>query len=166
MSDLQTFKVHRDDPRSWRYMPEILDRLSKFCLNYDTETRPSDVVDLVRAWFCYGDSRLGLWVLLRDDAIAGHVFATPEPLGSEYVTYILIRQAEVDPGFDSRKECEQVFDELKRWAKSFGASRILQLTHRDTAAFYRRWGFEPFKVLMKLDLDSFPRLQPPDRILH
>ena len=133
-------------------MPALLDRMSLFCLDMDTETEPQDLVDLVRVLFISGDTRLGLWAGVLDGTLVGHLLATPEPWGGTKWKYCLIRQAQVDCGIDNRAESKAVFSEVKAWTQKLGLSQINMLTHRSEASMARRWGFSPFKVYMKLDL--------------
>lgn len=136
-------------------MPTVFARVSEFCRKFDTETAPQDAVDLIRVWFTTGDRRLGLWILTEDNSRAvAHLFATPEPIGLESWKYTLIRQAEADCGIDTTRETKLVFEAVKAWTRSLGLDQIMMLTHRDERAMTRRWGFMPYKALMKLNLDK------------
>lgn len=136
-------------------MPALLHRVGEFCERMDTETEPQDARDLIRVWFCTGDYRLGLWAGIDSEGkLVAHCFATPEPLGNAKWNYVLIRQAQIDPGVDMHKENQLVFEDVQRWTKGFGLSRIVMLTHRDADVFARAWKFERYKSLMKRDLES------------
>ena len=74
---LEIFRVIRDDPRAWGWMPAVLDRVSNFARQYETEATPLEVMELVRLWFAAGDPRLGLWVAIFDGTVVGHILANP-----------------------------------------------------------------------------------------
>ena len=152
MSKLDVIRMQRDNAEAWRYMPQVLDRLYRFCGEMDTESSAPEVVDLVRAWFAVGDIRLGLWVGVMDNVCIAHTFATPEPVGMDHWKYVLIRQAKVDPGIDMRDETKQTMLEVIEWTKSLGLKQVNIVTHRDEAAMLRRWSFKNYKLLMRLDL--------------
>lgn len=154
MNGAVVLRVQRDTPISWAWFPFVLARIARFCEKFDTETEPLEMVDLVRNLFCNGDPRLGLWICIANQQIIGHTLAMPEPFGSEHWKYCLIREAEVDPGVDVRKETEDVFEDVKRWANSIGLSKIMMLTHRNSEAMARRWGFTKYKTVMEMNLDS------------
>ena len=150
-------QLTRGDCRVWALMPQVFERLARFCRAYDTETTPEDVVELVRAWFMTGDPRLGLWIAEEGGRVIGHLFATLEPMGAnrpEQYKYCLIRQAEVDRGCDARQQAKEVFEQVKAWTVAVGLSRIVMATHRSEASMMRRWGFRGFKILMQLNLNG------------
>lgn len=146
-------RVTRDDPQSWMLMPQILERLARFCVELDTETEPWEPVELVRTWFTMGEPRLALWVVVNEEGVRGHLWATPEPLGVDKVKYVLIRQAAIDKGVNIEDTSKEVFADLKEWSRSIGIYRIVMLTHRNWKIMQRRWGFVPRKVLMDLHFD-------------
>ena len=150
---LKIIRIQREDPESWHWMPFVLKRIETFCVTMDVESEPFDVSNLVRALFTVGDPRLGLWIAGGDGQVIGHLLATPEPWGENRYRYGLIRQAWVDKGVDTRLESGRVFDEVKRWAKSLGVSRLVMLTHRDEGVFMRRYGWKPYKSLMQMNIE-------------
>lgn len=147
-SSPQILRMHRDTPMCWNFIPQILDRVYRFCENMDTETYPHDAVDLVRGWFTFADPRLGLWIVHNDQYIVGHLLATPEPWNADKWKYCLIRQAEIDQGVDLRHECAPIFSQVEAWTKGMGLSKIIILTHRNEDAMARKWKFRPYKALM------------------
>jgi hypothetical protein len=148
---LKILRLNREDSESWHWVPFTLERIEKFCHLMDTESEPSDVSNLVRTLFVVGDPRLGLWIAVEDDQVVAHLLATPEPWGENRWKYCLIRQAWIDKGVNTMVESDKVFQEVKVWAKSMGLSRLVMLTHRDEAAFMRRWGFRLYKSLMSME---------------
>lgn len=152
---LTIHRISRDDVLSWALMPFVLARLARFSERYDTETTADEVTDLVRNMFSGRDIRLGMWVVLDDQqAIIGHLFATPEPLYLDHWRYCLIRQAEADLGINSIEAAQQVFEAVQQWCRSLGLSKILALTHRDVDAMMRKWGFQKYKALLSRDVDK------------
>lgn len=148
--------IHRDDPRAWAWMPLILQRIGKFCEDFDVETLPSEAQEWVRYWFVSGDPRLGFWIVVRDDIqLVGHMWATPEPMG-DHPRYVLVRQAQVNKGVDIRWETEMAFQAMRSWGEKMGLTKIIMATHRNQEAMARRWGFRPFKSVMKLELHGPP----------
>lgn len=149
---MEMLRIHRDDDRAWTYMPQVLRRLMAFCTDFDTDMQPQEVANFVMAWFIMGDRRLGLWILIHEGKVFGHLWATPEPIGSDYWTYLLIRQAKADTGLDARVLTRQVFDETKAWGVSLGLGKLMMLTHRNAIAMARRWGFKTKRVMMEQSL--------------
>lgn len=148
-------RLQRDDPRAWMWMPYVLGRIHRFCVVYDTESTPNKLVDLALAWFACGDPRLGLWVAVDPQAGAvGHLLAHPEPLDDAVGPwrYCLIRQAEVESGWDLRREAKQAFEEVCRWAELLRIPKLTILTRKGERAMYRRWGFRPHRNLMVRDV--------------
>ena len=154
-NDTLILKFHKDNDLAWGWIPHMVRRVSKFCETYDTETLPHEAEDLIRAWFFTGDIRLGLWgVIHKDLGLVAHIFGTAEPSHLQTFRHTLVRQAEADSRIDIRKESEEVFQEFALWTRSLGLDKILALTHRNTEAMFRRWSFEPYKMLMSLDLNA------------
>lgn len=150
---LTVMLMERGNPVAWQLMPQILARVAGFCQKFDTETLPEEAVEIVRTWFAGGDLRLGLWVVYDGGrVIRGHLFATPEPTWSDRPRYVLVRQAEVDGGVDARPESKQVFEAVVAWAKLLGVKTINVLTHRSEVVYMRKWGFEPYKSLMRKEI--------------
>ena len=147
-------RVQRDSPISWAWVPFVLARIARFCEKYDTETEPLEMVELVRNLFSTGDPRLGLWILVADHQIIGHILCMPEPFGANHWKYVLVREAEIDPDIDVRKEAEEAFEQIKTWTRSLGLSRIMMLTHRREDSMARRWSFKPYKAVMQLQLED------------
>lgn len=146
-------RMHRDDIRAWTWMPLVLYRIGRFCQTYDVETLPQEAVDWVRYWFCMGEQKLGLWIVVKDDIqLVGHMWVTPEPQGTDTPRYMLVRQAEVDKGVDIRPETKAAFEQMRQWGAGMGLTRVVMATHRKQAVMARRWGFTPFKVVMRMDL--------------
>ena len=151
---MRVIKLTRNDPECWSIMPQVLERLAKFCTELDTETEPWEPVELVRTWFAMGEPKLALWVVVdKEGVLHGHLWATPEPLGVDKVKYVLIRQASIDKHVNIRDTSKEVFDSLKEWSRSIDVHRIVMLTHRKWTLMQRRWGFIPRKVLMDLHFD-------------
>lgn len=135
----------------------LLDRIGRFCVEMDTETPPREAVEMVAAWFSTGNQGLGLWAVIDPAfAIRAHLLATPEPAAGGPYRYVLVRQAKADTGVDTREATEAVFDQVKAWARMLGAPRILMVTHRDERAMGKKYGFQSYKALMRLDLEPFP----------
>lgn len=146
-------RIERENPEAWALMPQLFDRIALFCEKYDPETLTTDLVDLVRVWFMSGDRRLGLWVTVDDSTIVGHLLATPEPFTVEQWRYMLIRQAEIDKGYDLREEADQIFNACLTWSKSIGLKRVVMVTHRSQDAMSRAWGFQRYKAIMSREID-------------
>lgn len=149
MSGRMVLRIERDNELAWAWLPSVLRRVHAFCIKMDTETLPQEAEDLVRAWFCIGDKRMCLYVILDQvKGLVGHMFATVEPAHLDHWRYVLIRQAEVDKKIDVRAETRQISAHLDDWARSFGLDRIVMLTHRNEQVVAKRWGYVPYKTLM------------------
>lgn len=145
--------VRRDNAKAWAVMPFVLGRLALFCSTYDADTLPEESVEAVRAMFTTGDHRMRLWAGVADDGkVVAHLYATLEPFGAETSRYVLIRQAEIDRGVDGGDASRRAFSDVVEWARASGVKRMLALTHRNVEPMYRRWGFEPYKMMLVKDL--------------
>jgi hypothetical protein len=152
-SVFDVIQLHRDDWRAWTWMPLVLHRIGKFCEDFDVETLPTEAQEWVRYWFCTGDPRLGFWIVVKDDdQLVGHLWASPEPMGTDAPRYMLVRQALVNPGVDLRPEAKLVFEAMREWGKKKGLTKVVMATHRNQTAMARRWGFTPIKVVMRQEL--------------
>lgn len=141
--------VTRLDPIAASYMPLVVDRCLKFCRTYDTHTRLEGLYEQLWQMFGWGDIRLGMWIVVQDGKIVGHLFAQPEPIDGprENWQYVLIRQAEVD-----RKvtiPTRHVMSLVEQWTQGLGLNKLVMLTHRNGAAMARRWGFQQQRILME-----------------
>lgn len=144
------------NPVCWWVAPYLFHRIWNFTEKYDPEGLPGETADMARVWFTTGDPRLGLWgVVDSDKGLVAHLFANPEPLSSDpkLWKFILVRQAEVNDGIDIRPECEEVFRQLEEWTKALGLKKVMMLTHRNTRAMARRWGFKEYKTLCVKELE-------------
>ena len=158
---IETIRLQRDSAVAWAWMPLALDRIQRFCVEFDTDSLPWEMVEMVRVWFSMGDPRLGLWIAVREGQhLVGHILAHPEPAGASQWRYCLIRQAWVDPGVDLRREATGVFQAVDAWARSLGLGELLIVTHRNQAAMARRWGFSADKVLMRRRVEKEPWADP------
>lgn len=152
-SQIDVHRVNYHEAFSWALMPYALRRIESFCHEFDTDTRSTDAVSLLNAWFVNNDPKLGLWLVTRNYELVGHLWATPEPFGGEQPPqYLLIRQAQIDHGVNIGKASKVVFNSATAWARELGVSTIKMLTHRPAVAMARRWGFRPYKVMMTLDV--------------
>ena len=141
----------RDYPISAAYMPYAIDRLMRFCTTYDTDTVPAELAE--QAWRLYGagDPRLGLWIGVEGGHVFGHLLAQPEPFDRPQGPwqYVLIRQAEVDQHVNAISAAKTCFKQCEAWARSFGVTRLVMLTHRNEESMTRKWGFQRYKVIME-----------------
>lgn len=150
----ELIRFSRDDIKSWSYFPILLGRIYRFAQATDGETDPLELVDVVKRWFTFGNyTQASAWGMIDDSGkLVAHLFATTEPFGADALKHVLIRQAEVDNNIDIMKECEEVFEQIKAWTCGLGLSKIIMLTHRSETAMARRWGFQTYKSLMRVDL--------------
>lgn len=150
---MEILQIRRDDPRASAYLPFAINRIKEFCVTYDTESLPDEQGELVWQLFASNNAQLGLWIVIDDYRIVGHLYATPEPLNPIHgYRYVLIRQAEIDPKITLGTVARDVFSHCAEWAQQFGVSEMLALTHRNPAAMTRRWGGRHYKSLIKFDL--------------
>jgi hypothetical protein len=152
---MQWLFMRRDQALCWAYMPQVLQRVTSFLDRYDTDTPKHELWEQVSRMFAAGDRRLGLWIIADPNFnVVAHMLAQPEPVDKfdGPWSYVLIRQTEVDPRIDVRAESREVFAAVQQWTKSLGVNRMLMLTHRDSAAMARRWGWSEYKTLMEKDI--------------
>jgi len=150
---IAVIRFHRDEILAWLWMPWMLNRIAKFCVDMDLDTSVPELLDMIRMLFASGDSRLVLYGVAKDGGLVGHLLALPEPVNAAPPwDYLLIRQAQTDPKVDVRGEARQVMEAVKTWAKAMKVRRIVMLTPRNHRAMARKWGFVFYKTLMKLDV--------------
>lgn len=152
----QVVRMLRNQPLAWAYFPNAIMNLREFCRKYDTDTKPDELFDQVSRMFASGDLRLGLWVIIKDLRVVGHLLAQPEPIALTQGPwdYVIVRQAEALPKEDVREEARQVFEDMEKWARSLGVPKLVMLTHRREDSMARRWGWRPYKALMEKRLDG------------
>ena len=140
----------RRDQASAIFMPQVVERLKRFCVAYDTDTTPAEIEDHAWRLFGAGDVRLGLWFITRGPTVVGHLLAQPEPLLNERGpwSYVLIRQAEYDRKIDLRKECRIVHASVMDWTKALGAKQTTMITHRNPKAMARLYKYSYYKTVM------------------
>ena len=151
---MEIYFMDRRNAITSAYMPQAIGRVIRFCERFDTDTKGPDLAH--QLWMLYGsgDRRLGLWIVVKDFVVIGHLLAHPEPIerpGGPW-DYVLIRQAEADPKIDTRAESVIVFDAVKTWATGLGVPRLRMLTHRKADLMAKRWGFVEYKTLMQREL--------------
>ena len=134
-------------------MPSLIEQVKTFCAEVDQDTNPDILADHLWRLYATKDPRLGLWFVVDENVVVGHLLAEPVPFdyrGS--CDYVLIRQAMVSARNDLRAINREAFKSTVEWSRSLGAKKITMLTHREIAPFMRRWGFTPRKTLMELSL--------------
>lgn len=151
MSDIRVGFAHRDIKYSAGCMPVLMDRLKKFCADIETDTDPDKLIEWVWRLYATRDPRWGLWFLVHEtDGIIGHLLAHIDPFDEvPPKSGVLIRQAMSDPKYDTRLETIKVFDSVDKWCRHLGVTQQTIVTDRDTMAMYRRWGFVPYKTIMR-----------------
>ena len=153
MSDIEIGFAHRDLPYSATFMPGLMDRIRQFCNEIETDANADELVDWIWRLYATRDPRWGLWFLYKPgDGVVGHLFAHVDPFDAKAPKTVLIRQAKADPRFDTRAANEKVMEEVDAWALKLGIKTQTIVTHRNETAMLRRWGFEPYKHIMRKHL--------------
>jgi hypothetical protein len=151
---MDVYRMDRNNPVTAAFMPYVVARAMRFCTEFETETNPVSLGNHLWSFYASGDPRLGLWVVVTEFTIVAHVLAQPEPMSLDpnERSYILIRQAQVNPKVDARKHMEHIMHEIETWAETFGITRLMMCTHRKASVFSRRWGFREHKIIMEKNI--------------
>ncbi len=132
---------------AWSLMPEVLARVARFCVRYDSVADPEFLCQQVRNHFAVGSPGVVAVALVAEDGVVGHVLAEKSDwAGSCFAT---ILQYELDRAM-SEADRLAGFEVIERWARDIGALGIQIFARtRGLARAFRRYGLTESAVLMR-----------------
>lgn len=156
--------LHNADPDSWVLMPQVLDRIRRFCREYESVADPEFLCQQVMNHFAVGAPNVAVFAILSEEGLVGHVLAdTSVWAGSSWAT---ILQYETDSA-QSEVDRQQGWRVVEAWARTIRIyengrppRRVdgLQVFARNPvlARTFRRYGLREDAVLMRKPLGVAP----------
>lgn len=143
--------VERGDHEAWALMPELLRRVTAFCVQYDSDAKNGMLQEaLIRSFVLPNPGYIGM-LLIKDGAIIGHlVVALEDWMGVRMATIV---QIEADVHL-SPEIVDVPLKWLEDWARLSGANYFQCLARNDALArlFQSKYGFERKRILMRKPL--------------
>lgn len=147
-------ELKRDDPESVALLLSLVDRAVAFSETYRSDTLPDMLRNIIFTAF---HTKSEAWKLLvavdESGKIAAHCIADIEPYGLlGNVVFIL----QIEKDLNAPELMSDGFKILKEWAAKYKIKQILNmaLTEAHARLYQKEFGFEPYRWLMKLDMEQ------------
>ena len=112
-----------------------------------------ELVKKVEGSFVVDNDAMAMWLIVErpEERVVAHLLATDDLYGGRKVAFVL--QLAAEPRSLPREHIQTCGEELRAWARSREATRILMLTRRARLGAWRRlFGFVPYRLLMQMEL--------------
>ena len=148
-------RIHRDVPNAAAWLTPVCQRIKTMAERYTTEG--DSTVTTVLAAYTQRDPRVGVWAIIRDTALVGHVMVKTREWDGETLGWI--HQIEHD-GIASQASWDEALALVMRtWVPEVNAAyaaanlptrvtRVVASTMHDAKFFERRAGFRPWRTLL------------------
>ena len=146
---LHVMRMHRDTMSSWSLMPELLRRIERFCVDYDSDADAAFLVRLYMAQFTAEEPVYICGVFIEHGEVVGHFMA-----GLMYwcgTPAVTIMQFQADVPLPETLVAEGM-DLIKEWAWERDPNiNIFQalVSERKLIEHFRKWGFHTKYALMR-----------------
>ncbi len=143
--------LRREDALSWSLVPEVCQRIRRFCERVASDAPAELLVQTLWLNFVHATPQMIAFVGLDDSGLVGHALVSIEEWAGTRIATVL--QYEVDHPVP-REEIRRCYGELVRWARSCGATQLqgLAINHRVARVLRQRYGFTERYVLMRRPL--------------
>lgn len=139
----------------WRHAGVLVDRIPAFIRRFGLESNPAVVTAHLTSFWAAGAETVGLWVMLDEHQVVGHMAAVMEAVWG--IPYGMVMQVEIDSPFTlTPAQHQAILAEVSQWARAQGATSLKMLTPRNPEAWMRHSGFVFDKALLTLPLTDTP----------
>ena len=147
--------IHRDVPAAADWLVPVCQRIKAMAERYTTDG--DGVVTTVLAAYTQRDPRVGVWAIVTDGALVGHVMVKTRDWDGETLGWI--HQIEHD-GMATQAQWDAALALVMRtWVPELNAAyatanqstrvtRVVASTMHDAKFFERRAGFRPWRTLL------------------
>ena len=153
MSEQHFTMLHKDDPISWAFMPYALDRITRFCVEHQTDMDGRELARIVGQSFLEDDPLMLCAVCYEKGVgVFAHALACIENItGNKFLT---ILQMETDRPFADRKALKRVWEQFRAWGLKHmaGEARLVTRTPAQAKVFERYYGFKQLRIVMSKSL--------------
>lgn len=141
----------KDSPDCWRYMPEVCERLRRFCARYDSDADPEQLVQTYQANFVASTPYMICLVALDGESIIAHLLVQlSEWMGCRY-GMILQYEHEEDARGIPPLALQRTASWVERWAKDQGAKYMQNMVRNPklSSLFAKEYGYHPHAMIMR-----------------
>jgi len=149
----ELLRLERDTKGSALHLEAALERVRQF--SHLANGKPDALAATVWKLYAANDKGLGLWVVLEDGQIVGHMLVLLRTWDDEWVGWVT--HLDIDPPHQlGRAWIDQGLEALDQWAREVNVvgeaagvkvTRCMMSTYRDTDAWARAFGFRDFRSL-------------------
>jgi hypothetical protein len=129
--------------------PIVVDYLEGHLLP-GTDYEPEAFAAQLRLWMKEMPDNVFVATAFEEETLMGFLIAVAPP-GQQHV---FVEQAWLDPKVPPHTIQDQAFVRLVLWALDKGLGQIRAETRRETAPFFRRWGFHKFSEIIAYDVNE------------
>ncbi|HAM54127.1 MAG TPA: hypothetical protein DCQ64_01400 [Candidatus Rokubacteria bacterium] len=152
---LDLVPLHRDAKGSARWLDTVVDRIQDYSRRFegDADALVSDV------WTLYAQKSpaLGLWAVIQDERVVGHLLAFIRQWDGQnvaWVTQLVIDAQPVprefrDAGMRMLESWVEQFNLVTRTQPNLRVDTMMMSTARSAAAWLRHYGFEEYRTLCR-----------------
>jgi len=149
----QFLLLEKTNPMAWAFMPYALDRIKRFAVKYETDTRPEELAALIQTHFVSDAPLLKVAVAYqKGKGVFAHALACIDDItGTRFLT---IMQLESDIPFKDRSEVNNMMGQFKMWGLRNGAVeiRLVTMDEKHVRMFERYHGFKKHRISMNKSL--------------
>lgn len=149
---MRALLLRREDPLSWSLVPEVCERIRRFCELVGSDTPAEMLVQAYWQSFVQPKPLMIAGVALDDTGIVAHVLLVIEEwAGTRTATVFQHQHDRPIP----REELRRGFEAVLTWARSCGAMQFqgLALDRRVARIARQRYGFKEHRILMRRPIE-------------
>jgi hypothetical protein len=140
-------RLVRSEAEGWALMPFALERVRAFVSQHDPDSDPLTVMNAVTASFTSGNEALGLWMLVDDERIYGHMLCVMQESKELKRRWACGFQGAFDHPVPRDVRAEG-FAIVRDWALANGAQYVEAYT-KHPERLWRQWGAKFHKTVIR-----------------
>jgi hypothetical protein len=146
--------LHKSNPIAWALMPHALERIKRFAVKYETDTKPEELAVIIQQHFISDKPLLLVIVAYKPgEGVFAHALACIDDITG--LRFLTIMQLETDIPFEDRNGVNRMWDQFKVWGLENGAKEARIVTMDDNVhvrMFQRYHGFKKHRISMRKSL--------------
>jgi hypothetical protein len=147
--------LKKKNPLAWALMPHALERVKKFCVDYETDVDPIEIEKLIQQHFVSDKPVLMIAVgYMPGHGIFCHALACIDEItGTRFLTVMQFKRDD-DLEFEDREKLMQIWEQLRVWGRDNGAkqAQLVTLSEKHVDYFTKNFGFKLHRYLMRQPL--------------
>ena len=142
--------LHRDRPTSWVYVPQLLERVERFCRERQTDTDPGTLRKAIMQDFTADNPQMLVLIAIEGSEIKGHLLAVMcSWFGRKFSLAMQIEcDRHVGDGIMTAG-----WEQLKDWTTAQGGRKIkCEALTPALARLYRRFGLRNKRITLEVEV--------------